>query len=141
MMTTVANDTFHEVTLDSALEEAIATVTDSLATEGFGVLTRIDLHEAFEAKLGIAYRPYAILGACNPALAHSALEQMPEIGLMLPCNVTVEELEGGGSRVRFIDPKAVLGGFGGASDPALDDLAEEAGSRIGRVAAALAETG
>ena len=66
------------------------------------------------------------------------LENRPEIGLMLPCNVTVEEVDSG-ARVRFVDPGTVLGGFGGAADPALEELAIEAGNRIGRVAASLAE--
>ena len=93
-----------EVRLPAPQPETVGRVIDALMEEGFGVLTRIDIHEAFEEKLGIAFRPYTILGACNPRLAHRALSAAPEVGLLLPCNVTVEEMTGSGSLVRIINP-------------------------------------
>ncbi|MGI9237673.1 MAG: DUF302 domain-containing protein, partial [Woeseiaceae bacterium] len=79
-----------EVRLTLGKDEAIDQVTEALKAEGFGVLTRIEIDQAFKEKIGVQFRPYTILGACNPNLAHAALTSVPEIGLMLPCNVTVE---------------------------------------------------
>jgi len=124
------------VELDVSRAEAIDQVTGALQVEGFGVLTRIDLHEAFKEKLDIEFRPYTILGACNPQLAHAALEHAPEIGLFLPCNVTVEEIAEGQTRVRFVDPKAVLMSAE-ADGPELLNVAADARARLERVVAAL----
>lgn len=126
-----------EVELALEGEAAVHRVTDALKEEGFGVLTRIDLDRAFAEKLGIEFRPYAILGACNPTLAHRAVTARPEVGLLLPCNVTVESTGSGGSLVRIIDPDAMLGVGPLAADPDIQAVAREARARLERVAETL----
>lgn len=126
-----------EVTLDASPETVVEAVTEALKTEGFGILTRIDLHEAFKEKLDLEFRPYTILGACNPPLAHKAVSSRPEIGLMLPCNVTVESAAGGGTIVRISDPGVLMMTGGFDTDPAIQEVAEEARERLSRVADAL----
>ena len=100
------------------------------------MLTRVDVHQAFQEKLGVAFRPYAILGACNPRLAHRALSERPEVGLLLPCNVTVEAVDNG-SRVRIIDPGEMMKAGGLDEDPILGEVGQEARERLARVAQAL----
>jgi len=124
------------VDLDVPYEAAIDVVIGALKSEGFGVLTRADLHEAFREKLGVEFRPYSILGACNPPLALQALTAAPEIGLFLPCNVTVEA-SGSGSLVRLSDPRSVLAGAGLGVPEGMESVAEDARGRIERVAHAL----
>lgn len=126
-----------EAKLAQPFDQAIATVTAALKAEGFGVLTRIDVHHTLKEKLGVEFRPYAILGACNPTLAHKALSHYAEAGLLLPCNVTVES-SGAGSVVRIADPDVMLSVGGMDQDPALRAVATEARTRLARVADALA---
>lgn len=96
-----------EVRIAASLNEAIDRVTCALKTEGLGVLTRIDIDRAFREKIGADFRSYTILGACNPQLAHAALTAVPEIGLILPCNVTVEAADDG-STARIVNPAIML---------------------------------
>lgn len=109
--------------------EAVERVTAALKEEGFGVLTTIDVQRTLKDKLQIDSRPYVILGACNPQLAHRALEAEPEIGLLLPCNVAVYE-SNGETVVAAMDPAAALNLAG---NPALEPIAREARTRLERV--------
>lgn len=109
----------------------------ALKAEGFGVLTEIDLQAAFRDKLSREFRPYTILGACNPPLAFAAVNADPAIGLLLPCNVTVEALDENTVRVRLIDPRSMLAAAPGGLSPALAEVAQDAHERIERVVAAL----
>lgn len=126
----------YEVTIDAPYDQALQRVIDALKVEGFGVLTRIDVHDAFKEKLDVEFRNYSILGACNPSLAHKALSSRPDAGLMLPCNVIVEEIDGG-TLVRIVDPAAMMQAGGLAGDPVLEEVGGEAERRLKRVAAAL----
>jgi uncharacterized protein (DUF302 family) len=121
------------VRLNTDFDSAVARVTAALQVEGFGVLTEIDVKETLKKKLGVDFRPYKILGACNPPLAHRALTLAPETGLLLPCNVTVAQVEDG-VEVSLVDPLTMLGAV---ANPALKPVAEEARTRLERVAAAL----
>jgi len=120
------------VTLD--FERAIDVVTEALKTEGFGVLTDIDVQATLKKKLGEDMPPYRILGACNPPLAHKALTAEPSIGLLLPCNVVVRQDEAGAVHVEFMDPGAVLDLV---ENPAVHELAQDVTERLNRVLAAL----
>lgn len=115
-----------KTTLDfgPATEAAI----EALAVEGFGILTRIDVTETLKAKLGIEFRPYVILGACNPALAHKGLQIEPDLGLLLPCNVIVYA-ESGGAVVSAMDPALMAQVTG---NPGMNEVAEEARTRLVR---------
>lgn len=120
--------------VDLGFDEAIETVTEELAKEGFGVLTEIDVQATLKKKLGEDMPPYRILGACNPPLAHQAVTAVPEIGLLLPCNVLVRETDDGTVRVSFMDPGSVLGLV---DNPDVEPLAGQVREKLERVLAAL----
>ena len=123
------------VELPISYEEAIEKATAALKTEGFGVLTTIDVKQTIKQKLDKDFRKYVILGACNPPLAHRALESELEIGLLLPCNVIVYETEPGRSVVSAMAPMAALGVVG--DNAALIEVARQADARLRRALGAL----
>ncbi len=124
------------ITLDIPFESAIEKVTTALKDEGFGVLTKIDVKETMKQKLGEEFRPYVILGACNPPLAHRALSNVPEVGIMLPCNVTIEEQKAG-VLISLANPEAMMMLGDLAKNATLREVAAEARSRLERVAGKL----
>lgn len=121
-------------TVPLEFEQAVDAVTKALKTEGFGVLSDIDVQSTLKTKLGTDMPPYRILGACNPPLAHRALTAEPAIGLLLPCNVVVRQDDSGTVHVEFMDPNAVLTLV---DNPSVQDLAKEVRERLDRVLAAL----
>ena len=118
----MSQDIGFRVRLDKPYDEAVAAVRAALKEQGFGVITEIDVKATVKEKLGQDFRRYVILGACNPALAHRALQSDPDVGLLLPCNVTVYE-EGSGSVVAAVDPMVLAGLL---ESEALRQVAEEA---------------
>ena len=112
----------------------VARTRVALAAGGFGVITEIDVQATMRAKLGIERRPFLILGACNPALAHQALTAEPAIGTLLPCNVDVFEADDGAIYVQTVRPTVL---FGLVKNPAVQPLAEEIDARLQRVLAAV----
>ena len=125
------------VELPITFDAAVARVREELAKEGFGVLTEIDLRKAFREKLGREFRPYVILGACNPPLAFSAVSADPSVGLLLPCNVAVEFIAERRTKVRLTDPEALLSTTAMREAPELAVVARDAGARMLRVATSL----
>ena len=116
--------------LNMPIAGALDVTTVALKTEGFGVLTTIDVQATLKEKLGESFDPYLILGACNPALAHRALTADGDIGLMLPCNVVLHETDGK-TTVSIVDPHSMLAAAGG--NPAVQAIATEASERLSRV--------
>src|SRR3990170_2306072 len=116
--------------VDLSFNQAVERVTQELQKEGFGVLTDIDVAATLKKKLNQNIPPYRILGACNPPLAHRALEAEPSIGLLLPCNVVVRQDEAGTVHVEFMDPNAVLELV---NNPEITALASEVRQRLERV--------
>jgi uncharacterized protein (DUF302 family) len=114
---------------DMAFDQAKQRVTEALAQEGFGILTEIDVQATMKKKLDADYEPYAILGACNPPLAHRAFQAEEQVGLLLPCNVVVTTRAGGGSVVSAMDPGAMVQV---TDNPKLPDVAKEARERLVR---------
>jgi uncharacterized protein (DUF302 family) len=121
--------------LELPYDQAVEKVTAALKGEGFGVLTEIDVKTTLKKKLDVDFRRYVILGACNPRLAHQALQAELDLGLLLPCNVIVYE-EDGGSVISIVDPLSMLGVV---QNPELDRVADEARSRLERVVAAISD--
>jgi uncharacterized protein (DUF302 family) len=117
-------------TLDLPFGQAVSRVTEALSKEGFGVLTDIDVAATIKKKLGADFRPYRILGACNPQLAHRALQLEDKIGTMLPCNVIVQQREGGRVEVSAVDPVASMQAI---QNPALAEVAKEVQAKLKRV--------
>ena len=121
-------------TVAESIDKVRSRVEAALQTEGFGVLTEIDVAATLKAKLGIERPPYLILGACNPTLAHAALEAEPSIGALLPCNVVLREDEPGITAIEFLDPVVALSIAGESS---IMPIASEARERLSRVVAAI----
>jgi uncharacterized protein (DUF302 family) len=119
-------------TLDAGFDEAVARTRAALQREGFGVISEIDVREIFKAKIGVDFRPYLILGACNPKMAHAALTMEDKVGTMLPCNVVVQETGPGRVEVAAIDPVASMQAIGNP------ELLETAGLVAARLETAVA---
>ena len=113
---------------------AIEKVTEALKAEGFGILTDIDVKATLHKKLDVEFRPYRILGACNPPLAHEALQTEDKVGVLLPCNVVVQELKPGQVEISAMDPVGAMEAIG---NPKLTDLAKRVKDRLTRVLAAI----
>ena len=113
--------------LDASFDEAIEKVTQGLKEEGFGILTEIDVKETFKKKLDIDFRKYRILGACNPHMAHQAITAESKIGTMLPCNVIVQETEGGKTEISAVDPVASMSAV---ENESLGGIAQEVRSKL-----------
>lgn len=120
--------------IESDFEAAVARVTEALKAEGFGVLSTIDVAATLKAKLDKDFRPYRILGACNPGLAFQALSAEDHVGVMLPCNVVVQQRDGGRVEISAIDPSAPMRAIG---NPALDSVAETVRDKLRKVVAAV----
>ncbi len=121
---------FTTTIMGTSFEEALAHTVQGLKQEGFGVLSDIDVQATMKAKLGVDMPPYRILGACNPALAHQALQAVPDIGLLLPCNVIVREVSSHEIVVGFLDPQVMVELVGGVG---VKTVADEAEQRLRRV--------
>ena len=117
-------------TLDLSFEDAVARVTEELKKEGFGVLTEIDVQATLKKKLDVDFRPYRILGACNPPFAYKALQAEPNIGLMLPCNVIVQDAGDGKTEVAAVDPLVAMSRV---ENPDLEPVAKEVRAKLQRV--------
>jgi uncharacterized protein (DUF302 family) len=121
-------------TMRAPFSDAVARVTDALKAEGFGIITEIDVKKTLRDKIGVEFRNYRILGACNPKLAHEALELEDKIGTMLPCNVVVQERGDGQVEVAAVDPVASMQAI---DNPRLKEAAAQVGKSLQRVIAAL----
>ena len=121
---------YYSRTLDMSFGEAERTVSEALKQEGFGVLTEIDVQATLRAKLGVHFRPYKILGACNPQFAYQALEVEDKIGTMLPCNVILQATGDGKVEVAAVDPAASMQAVENAK---LASVAQEVRDRLHRV--------
>ncbi len=116
--------------LDTDFDTATSRTKEALAAEGFGILSEIDVQNAFKEKLGVDHRRYTILGACNPGLAHKVVSAEPHIGLLLPCNVLVQESpDGNRTTVSIADPRAM---FKLIDNPEIQPVAQEAEQRLKR---------
>jgi uncharacterized protein (DUF302 family) len=116
--------------LELSFDEAIERVTEELKKEGFGILTDIDVQKTLKKKLGVSFRKYRILGACNPHFAYQALQKESRIGTMLPCSVIVQETEEGGIEVAAIDP---LASMQAVQNPQLEDIANQVQAKLRKV--------
>lgn len=121
-------------TVSGGFDETVAKVVDALKQEGFGVLTEIDVSNTLKQKLNVDFRKYRILGACNPPLAHQALTVEDKIGVMLPCNVIVQDAGEGWINVAAIDPTAAMDRVG---NPALGEIAQTVAKKLKRALGAL----
>ena len=121
-------------TVAMPFDEAVDRVKAELKKDGFGVLTEIDVRKTLHEKLGVDFRPYRILGACNPTFAHQALGRTLDVGMLLPCNVVVYETDDGRTVVSAVDPMQTIAAQG---DPTLRGVAEQVQAKLRRVIASL----
>ena len=124
-------------TLATSFDEAIARTESALKREGFGVLTRVDVQQTLKDKIDVDFRPYTILGACNPKLAHEALQLEDKVGTMLPCNVVVQQKDAGRVEVAAINPTASMQAI---DNPQLKKAAETVREKLFRVIDSLADS-
>ncbi len=117
-------------TVEQSFDDAVVRVTEELKKEGFGVLTEIDMQATLKKKLDVDFRPYKILGACNPPFAYKALQAEQNIGLLLPCNVIVQDAGNGKTEISAIDP---LVSMSNVENPALEPVAAEIKAKLQRV--------
>ena len=117
-------------TLSTGFEDAVRRVTGILKEEGFGIITEIDVKDTFKKKINAEFRNYRILGACNPALAHEALQIEDKVGTMLPCNVVVQDIGGGQTEVAAIDPVASMQAI---DNPRLKEAATQVQAKLRKV--------
>lgn len=125
---------YHAVTLDMPFDEAIKRAEEALKSEGFGVISRIDIQDALKTKIGVDFRPYTILGACNPQLAFEALKIEDKVGTMLPCNVVVQAHSPSQTEVAAVDPVASMQAI---DNPKLQEAASKVQAKLRRVIEAL----
>jgi uncharacterized protein (DUF302 family) len=125
---------YFSATLPAPFDDVLARTAAALKAEGFGIITEIDVQKILSEKIGVAFRKYRILGACNPNLAHEALVLEDKIGTMLPCNVVVQELDSGAIEVAAIDPVASMQAV---ENPRLKEAAAQVGEKLKRVIARL----
>lgn len=118
---------FYSKTIKAGFEDAISAATEALKTQGFGIVSVIDLKEKFKEKLGVDYKKYTILGVCSPAFAYQALQLEEKIGVMLPCNVLVIDKENGLVEIAVVDPVASMKAV---ENSVLVDMAGEVGNKL-----------
>ena len=121
---------YFSATLHTDFDDAVAKITEALKTEGFGVLTEIDMQAKLKEKLGVDFKKYKILGACNPSFAYKALQAEEMVGVMLPCNIVVTDKENGTTQIAAIHPIASMMAI---QNPALEPLAKEITEKLKRV--------
>lgn len=121
---------YFSATLHTDFDDAVVKITEALKTEGFGVLTEIDMQAKLKEKLGVDYKKYKILGACNPSFAYKALQAEEMVGVMLPCNIVVTDKENGTTQIAAIHPIASMMAI---QNPALEPLAKEITEKLQRV--------
>jgi uncharacterized protein (DUF302 family) len=128
-----------DATAKGSMEEVRARLEAALKTQGFGILTEIDVRATLKKKLDLDFRPYLILGACNPPLAHQSLEADPSIGLLLPCNIVLQSTEEGTVQVSILDPEVMFSVVDPETQALMGDLPQQVKSRLGAVLAALTD--
>jgi uncharacterized protein (DUF302 family) len=121
-------------TINTGFDEAVERITASLKTEGFGILTEINIKETLKAKLNVDFRQYKILGACNPVFAHKALQEEDKIGTMLPCSVIVQEIDSTRTEVAAIDPVSAMMAV---DNPAISGFSNEVREKLMRAVESL----
>jgi len=127
-------DYYISTIIEETFERAIELVTDELKKHNFGIITEIDIKSTFKKKIDVDFKKYTILGACNPNFAHNALLAEDKVGLLLPCNIIVQETGDGKTEIAAIDPAAIMHG---ADNPVLSDLASDVQDKMKRVIEAL----